>query len=137
MSIQQKTLQLADARRVIDAATKKAEEINQPMCFAVVCAGGHLLAFERMQNAWIGSIDIAMQKAWTARAFDSETSALGKIAQPGAEFYGIEGTNGGRVVLLAGGVPLLQDGAVVGALGVSGGSAAQDVEVAKAGCTAF
>ena len=64
---------LADARRVIAAAEKKAQEIGQPMNIAVVCAGGHLLAFERMANAWLGSVDISIKKAWTSRAFDIDT----------------------------------------------------------------
>ncbi len=67
---------LADARRIIEAGERKAEQIGQPMNIAVVDAGGNLLAFERMERAWIGSIDIAIKKAWTSRAFDIETKAL-------------------------------------------------------------
>jgi len=124
---------LDDARRVIAAAEKKAAEIGQPMNVAVVDAGGNLLAFARMDGAWMGSIDIAQKKAWTSRAFDIETGALGKLSQPEQDFFGIHASNGGRVMIFAGGVPLKKDGAVVGAIGVSGGSGKQDQAVADAG----
>lgn len=130
-------LQLADARRIIAAATAKAEEIGQPMNIAVVDAGGNLLAFERMANAWLGSIDISISKAWTSRAFDIETKALGENSQPGQQFFGINASNGGKVMIFAGGVPLLKDGKVIGALGISGGSGAQDQSVAEAGAKAL
>ena len=84
MSTTTTTLTLEDARRMIAAATKKAEAIKSPSNIAVVCAGGHLLAFERMANAWMGSIDISIKKAWTSRAFDIETKKLGKLSQSGA-----------------------------------------------------
>ena len=128
---------LADARRVIAAAEQKAESIGQPMNVAVVDAGGVLIAHMRMDGAWQGSVDIAIDKAWTARAFDVETRALSKLAQPGADFYGIHVSNGGRVMIFAGGIPLKRDGAVVGAVGVSGGSGKQDQAVAEAGAKAF
>jgi len=131
------SIQLADARRIIAAASKKAESIGQPMNIAVVCAGGHLLAFERMPNAWLGSIDIAQKKAWTSRAFDIETKALGENSQSGDQFFGIHASNDGKVMIFAGGVPLKRDGKVVGALGISGGSGKQDQEVAEAGAAAF
>lgn len=130
-------LQLADARRIIAAATAKAEEIGQPMNIAVVDAGGNLLAFERMANAWLGSIDISISKAWTSRAFDIETKALGENSGPGDQFFGINASNGGKVMIFAGGVPLLKDDKVIGALGISGGSGAQDQSVAEAGAKAL
>jgi uncharacterized protein GlcG (DUF336 family) len=120
------------ARRVIAAAEKKAADIKQPMNIAVVDGGGNLVAFARMDGAWLGSIQIAQKKAWTSRAFDIETKTLSKFAQPGADFYGIHVTNGG-VTIFAGGVPLMQGKDVVGAIGVSGGSGKQDQEVAEAG----
>ncbi|HSU20180.1 MAG TPA: heme-binding protein [Acidobacteriaceae bacterium] len=132
-----KSLELADARRIIAAATKKAEEIGQPMNIAVVCAGGHLLAFERMPGAWLGSIDIAIKKAWTARAFDIETKALAALSQPDDQFFGIHVSNGGKVMIFAGGIPIKQDGSVIGAIGVSGGMGKQDQAVAQAGAKAF
>ncbi len=137
MSAVTKTVQLVDAKRMIEAAVKKAEEIKQPMCIAVACAGGHLLAFERMEKAWMGSIDIAIKKAWTARAFDIETKDLAEHSQSGGQFFGINASNDGKVMIFAGGLPILQDGVVVGAIGVSGGSGKQDHEVAEAGRKAF
>lgn len=137
MSTSTHTIQLADARRIIAAATKKAEDIGQPMNIAVVCAGGHLLAFERMPNAWLGSVDIAIKKAWTSRAFDIETKALGELSQSGDQFFGIHASNDGKVMIFAGGVPIKQDGSVIGAIGVSGGLGKQDQAVAEAGAAAF
>jgi uncharacterized protein GlcG (DUF336 family) len=130
-------LQLADARRIIAAATAEAEKIGQPMNIAVVDEGGNLLAFERMANAWIGSIDISQSKAWTSRAFDIETKTLGENSQSGDQFFGIHASNGGKVMIFAGGVPLKQGGKVVGGLGISGGSGKQDQAVAEAGAAAL
>ena len=124
---------LEEARQVIAAATKEAESQGQPMNIAVVCSAGHLLAFERMHNAWIGSVDIAQKKAWTSRAFDIETKVLGENAQSGDQFFGIHASNDGKVMIFAGGVPLMRDGKVIGAIGVSGGSGKQDQAVAQAG----
>ena len=130
-------LQLADARRIIAAATAQAEKIGQPMNIAVVDEGGNLLAFERMPNAWLGSINISINKAWTSRAFDIETKALGENSQPEDQFFGIHASNGGKVMIFAGGVPLKQDVKVVGGLGISGGSGKQDQTVAEAGAKAL
>jgi uncharacterized protein GlcG (DUF336 family) len=128
---------LEDARRVIAAAEKKAADIGQPMNIAVVDAGGNLVAHVRMDNAWIGSIDISINKAFTARAFDISTKDLAEHSQSGGQFFGIHASNGGRVMIFAGGVPLKLDGKVVGAIGVSGGMGAQDQAVAEAGAAAF
>src|SRR6478735_11015853 len=130
-------LTLADARKIIAAAQKKATEIGQPMNVAVCDAGGNLLAFERMEGAWLGSIDISINKAWTSRAFDIATGDLAKHSQSGGQFFGIHASNGGRVMIFAGGVPLKRGGKVVGAVGVSGGSGDQDHAVAEAGAKAF
>ena len=127
------TVTLEEARTVIAAATKKAQEIGQPMNIAVVCAGGHLLAFERMHNAWTGSVDIAQKNAWTSRAFDIETGKLGTLSQSGDQFFGIHASNDGKVMIFAGGVPLMRDGKVIGAIGVSGGLGKQDQAGAEAG----
>ena len=137
MSATIKTIQLPDARRIIAAATKKAEDLGQPMNIAVVDAGGNLLAFERMENAWLGSIDISIKKAWTSRAFDITTKDLGENSQSGNQFFGIHASNDGKVMIFAGGIPLKQDGKVVGAIGVSGGSGDQDHAVAEAGAAAL
>ena len=131
------TVTLAEARTIIAAATAKAEEIGQPMNVAVVCSGGYLLAFERMHGAWIGSVDIAQKKAWTSRAFDIETGTLGTLSQSGDQFFGINASNDGKVMIFAGGVPLKRDGKVIGAIGVSGGLGAQDQAVAEAGAAAL
>jgi uncharacterized protein GlcG (DUF336 family) len=131
------TVTLNDARRVISAAETKSLEIGQPSNIAVVDAGGNLIAFARMDKAWMGSIDIAINKAFTARAFDISTEKLGELSQPGGQFFGILASNHGRVMIFAGGVPLKRGGEVVGAIGVSGGMKDQDVAVAEAGVRAF
>src|ERR687891_627021 len=128
---------LDEAKSVIAAAEKKAAEIGQPMNIAVADAGGNLIAHVRMDGAWIGSIDISINKAFTSRAFDIATKDLAQHAQPGGQFYGIHASNGGRVMIFAGGIPLKRDGRVVGAIGVSGGSGEQDQAVAEAGAAAF
>ena len=128
---------LADARRVIEAAERKAAEIGQPMNIAVVDAGGNLVAHVRMDRAWIGSVDISINKAWTSRAFDISTKELGENSQSGDQFFGIHASNHGRVMIFAGGIPLKRGNDVVGAIGVSGGSGKQDHTVAEAGAAAF
>jgi uncharacterized protein GlcG (DUF336 family) len=128
---------LADARRVIAAAEKKAGEIGQPMNIAVADGGGNLIAHVRMDGAWIGSIDISQKKAYTARAFDIATKDLAEHSQSGGQFFGIHASNDGKIMIFAGGIPLKQEGKVVGAIGVSGGSGDQDHAVAEAGAAAF
>jgi uncharacterized protein GlcG (DUF336 family) len=116
---------LDDAKKVIAAAERKATEIGQPMNIAVADTGGNLVAHERMDGAWIGSIDISIKKAFTSRAFDIATKDLAKPSQPGGQFFGIHASNDGRVMVFAGGIPLKREGKVVGAIGVSGGSGEQ------------
>jgi uncharacterized protein GlcG (DUF336 family) len=128
---------LADARRIIAAAEQKAAEIGQPMNIAVVDAGGNLIAHVRMDKAWIGSVDIAIKKAWTSRAFDISTKELAELSQSGDQFFGIHASNNGRVMIFAGGIPLKRGDDVVGAVGVSGGMGKQDQAVAEAGAAAF
>jgi uncharacterized protein GlcG (DUF336 family) len=128
---------LEDARRVIAAAESKAREIGQPMNIAVVDSGGNLVAQVRMDNAWIGSVDIAINKAWTARAFDIETRKLAELSQSGDQFFGIHASNHGRVMIFAGGIPLKRGDKVMGAVGVSGGLGKQDQAVAEAGAEAY
>jgi uncharacterized protein GlcG (DUF336 family) len=123
---------LEKAHRVIAAGETKAKEIGQPMNIAVVDAGTNLKAFIRMDGAWLGSIDIAINKAFTAKAFDISTQELGQNSQPGDQFFGIYVSNQNRVMIFAGGVPLKVDGKIVGAVGVSGGSGEQDQAVAEA-----
>jgi uncharacterized protein GlcG (DUF336 family) len=128
---------LADARRVIAAGEKKATEVGQPMNIAVADAGGNLVAHVRMDGAWIGSVDISIKKAFTSRAFDIATKDLADQSQSGGQFFGIHASNGGRIMVFAGGIPLRRDGKVVGAVGVSGGSGEQDHGVAEAAAAAF
>ena len=128
---------LERASVVVEAARRKANEIGVPMNIAVVDAGNNLTAFARMDGAWLGSIDIAQGKAYSARAFDMETKTLGQASQPGGPLFGINASNGGRLVIFAGGIPLTDGGRVVGAIGVSGGTVEQDQEVAEAGAAAF
>lgn len=128
---------LEEARRVISAAEEKAHEIGQPMNIAVLDAATNLKTFARMEDAWLGSIDIAINKAFTAASFELQTKELTEQAQPGQPLFGIQVTNGGRVVIFAGGIPLQRDGEVVGAVGVSGGTVEQDQAVAEAGAAAF
>lgn len=128
---------LADARQIIAAAEQKAAEIGQPMNIAVADVGGNLVAHVRMDDAWLGSVDISIKKAWTSRAFDIATKDLAEHSQSGGQFFGINASNDGKVMIFAGGIPLKQNGRVVGAIGVSGGSGEQDHTVAEAGAAAF
>jgi uncharacterized protein GlcG (DUF336 family) len=128
---------LEDARKVIAAAEKKAKALEQPMNIAIADGGGNLVAHVRMDDAWMGSIDISIKKAFTARAFDISTQELAKFSQSGGQFFGIHASNEGRIMIFAGGVPLKRAGKVVGAVGVSGGSGEQDQAVAEAGAAAF
>jgi uncharacterized protein GlcG (DUF336 family) len=137
MTLALKSLSLADARGLIAAAEAKATEIGVPYNIAVADVGGNLIAHVRMDGAWLGSIDISIHKAFTARAFDMSTDALSKAAQSGESLFGIDATNHGRIVIFGGGIPILQDGIVVGAVGASGGSVAQDIAVAEAAVAGF
>ena len=128
---------LEQAAKVIDAAEAKAKTQGTLMNIAVVDAGGNLKAFARMDGAFLGSVDISIKKAKTARLFNMPTSALGAASQPGKELYGIEVTNNGLVIFGGGELLKNKDGVIVGAVGVSGGSVAEDTNVAKAGVAAF
>ncbi len=121
---------------VIEKAMAKAEEIKIPMNIAVVDAGGNLKGFCRMDGAFLGSEDIAIKKAETARNFNMSTATLGAASQPGQELYGIEVTNGG-LVIFGGGELIIKNDVIIGAIGVSGGSVAEDISVAKAGLMAI
>jgi uncharacterized protein GlcG (DUF336 family) len=124
---------LEQAEAISNAAKQKAREIGVPMNIAIVDAGANLKAFHRMENAWLGSIDIAIKKAKTARYFDMETGKLGELSQPGGPLYQIEVSNGG-LITFPGGIPIKDsEGKIIGAIGVSGGTVEQDHEVALAG----
>ncbi|MFF4858596.1 heme-binding protein [Streptomyces rubiginosohelvolus] len=137
MTIKTESVSLEDARRVVAAGEAKAAEIGSPSNIAVVDVGGNLVAHIRMGEAWIGSVDISISKAFTSRAFDISTADLAANAGPGEQFFGINASNNGRVMIFAGGVPLRHGGRIVGAVGVSGGSGEQDQTVAEAAATAF
>lgn len=124
---------LAQAQKILAAALQKAEAIKIPMNIAIVDAGGNLKAFYRQENAFLGSIDVSIKKAITARYFNMPTRALGAASQPGQSLYGIEVSNNG-LILFAGGVPLVDShNVIIGAIGVSGGTVDEDESVAMAG----
>ena len=130
------SLSLADAKRMLEAAERKADEIGIAYNVAIVDAGGHLLAFVRQDGALIGSIDIAINKAYTARLFDTSTESLAPLAQPTAPLYGIQNSHGGNIVIFGGGIPVIRNTKVIGAVGASAGSVQQDIAVAGAAVTA-
>ena len=127
---------MKQARAAVDAAREKSGEIDTKMNIAIVDAGGNLKAFARMDGAWLGSIDIAIKKARTARYFDMNTGDIGKLSQPGGALFNIEHSNGG-LITFPGGIPIRQGDAVVGAIGVSGSSVENDHTVAAAGAAAI
>lgn len=132
-----KELTADQAHLVGIAAVEKAASIDTKMNIAIVDAGGNLKAFMRMDGAWLGSIDIAIRKAKTARYFDMPTGELGKLSQPGGPLYNIEHSNGG-LITFPGGVPIkAKDGTIIGAIGVSGSTVDKDHAVAEAGAAAL
>lgn len=132
MPISIQTLTLADAKQIIAAGEARATKIGVPYNLAVVDAGGNLIAHVRMDGAWLGSIDIAIHKAWTARAFEMTTEQLAKMAQSGKPLFGIDSTNHDKVVIFGGGVPIKSGKVVIGAVGASGGTVDQDIDVVEA-----
>ncbi len=127
---------LKQAEKMIVAAQKKSVELDTKMNIAIVDAGANLVAFARMDGAWLGSLDISIKKAKTARFFDMNTGVIGSLSQPGGALYNIEHSNGG-LITFPGGVPIKNaDGAVIGAIGVSGSSVENDQAVAEAGAAA-
>ena len=131
------SISLEQADVILAAARDKADEIGVPMNIAVVDAGANLTAFARQDGAWLGSIAVAQDKAFTARAFDSPTGDLYDMTQPGGALYGIGVSNDGRVITFPGGVPISRGDEIVGAIGVSGGTPDQDQDVAEAGAAAY
>jgi uncharacterized protein GlcG (DUF336 family) len=127
----------AEAERVIAAAVARADAMGVPQNIAVVDAAGHLVAFRRMDGAKFTSIEIAIAKAFTAAGVQKETRAVAPATQPGEPGFGIQHMHGGRFTTIPGGIPLLAEGTVVGAVGVSSGASAQDQDVAQAGASAF
>ena len=126
----------AQADAVLSAARDSARETGTAMNIAVVDAGGNLKAFTRMDGAWLGSIDISIKKARTARYFDMATGSIGELSQPGGPLFNIEVSNGG-LITFPGGLPLHgEDGSIIGAIGVSGSTVENDHTVASAGAAA-
>lgn len=135
--IEVKRLGLDDAHALIEAAAEKAREIGVPMCIAVADEAGNLIAFDRMDGAKVSSISIAIDKAFTAGAARNRTEFYNELCVPGQPTFGIHVTNGGRFSVIGGGVPIVVDDVVVGGIGLSAGTAAQDVVCAEAAVSAF
>ena len=130
-------IDLDQAHKAIGAAVERAQELGCKMDIAVVDAGANLKAFVRMDGAWLGSIDIAIKKARTARYFDMNTGVIGELSQPGGSLFNIEHSNGG-LISFPGGVPIKNAaGEVIGAIGVSGSSVEIDHDVAESGVRAL
>ena len=132
-----KRLSIEDARVLIEGARAKAEEIGVPMCIAVTDESGQLMAFERMDGGKITSTIIAQDKAYTAAGAKRTTESYGAASQPGSPAFGINSAIGGRLMVVGGGVPVMIDGEVVGAIGLSSGTPAQDTQCAQAGIEHF
>ena len=131
------SLTLEDAKRMLSAAEGKAASFGIAYNIAIVDAGGHLVAFLRQDGALIGSIDLAIDKAVTARMFDKATSDLARLAQPGKPLFGIQESNAGKVVIFSGGIPIISSGNIIGAVGASAGTVEQDIAVAEAALAAL
>ena len=128
---------LEQAEKIISVAKEKAKSLDTKMNIAVVDAGANLIAFVRMDGAWLGSLDISIKKAKTARFFDMNTGAIGELSQPGGSLYNIEHSNNG-LITFPGGIPVKNaSGEIIGAIGVSGSSVENDHAVASAGATAI
>lgn len=131
------TVTLDDAKRMLAAAEAKAVELGIAYNIAVVDAGGHLVAFLRQDGALIGSINLAIDKAVTARIFDKSTAFLATLAQSGKPLFGIQESNAGKVVIFGGGIPVTVGGKIIGAVGASAGTVEQDIEVAETAIAAL
>ncbi len=137
MTRQITSLSLADAKSIIAAGERQATELGIPYNIAVVDAGGGLIAHARMDGAWLGSVDISINKAWTSRAFDMPTDTVAGATQSGQSLFGLNTTNDGKVVIFGGGLPITDGDAVIGAVGASGGSVENDIKVARAAASGF
>lgn len=131
------SLTLDDAKQMLAAAEARALDFGIPYNIAVVDGGGHLVAFVRQDGALAGSIDLAINKAVTARLFDKTTAELAKLAQPGEQLYGIQHSNAGKVVIFGGGLPVWARDQIIGAVGTSAGTVEQDIAVAEAAISAL
>src|SRR5262249_31796321 len=131
------TVTLADAKRMLSAAEAKATSLGVAYNVAVDDVGGHLVAFLRQDGALIGSIDLAIDKAVTARLFNKTTADLATLAKSGKPLFGIQQSNQGKVVIFGGGVPILHGGNIIGAVGASAGTVEQDIAVSEAAVAAL
>jgi uncharacterized protein GlcG (DUF336 family) len=122
---------LSDARRLAELGEDQAKALGVPVVLAIADEFGGLMLMHRMDGSLPASVDIAINKAYSAAAFRLPTHELGALAQPGQLLYGVHTTNQGRVVLFGGGYPCRQEGRVLGAIGVSGGSVEQDMQIAR------
>ena len=128
---------LEQAEKMIAVAKNKSMALDTKMNIAIVDAGANLVAFARMNGAWLGSLDISIKKAKTARFFDMNTGVIGELSQPGGSLFNIEHSNNG-LITFPGGIPVKDDnGNVIGAIGVSGSSVENDHAVAEAGASAI
>ncbi len=124
---------LDQAEKMIAAAKTKSGALDTKMNIAIVDSGANLLAFARMDGAWLGSLDISIKKAKTARYFDMDTGIIGSLSQPGGALYNIEHSNNG-LITFPGGMPIKNaNGDIIGAIGVSGSTVENDHAVAEAG----
>ena len=136
-SMQNKKVTLEIARKLIHKVEEKAKEIGVKAVVAVANDGGNIVAVEWMDDSYIASYDIAVNKAFTCAALKMPTTTLKELAQPGKDLYGIQFTNNGRIVIFGGGVPLKNGDKTIGGLGVSGGSEEQDTLLAEYGERVF
>lgn len=132
-----KEISLETATKVIAAAEEKAEKIEQPMVVTIATDEGNLVAQHRMDGAWLASVEISRNKAYTAAALETSTDELAEPSQPGGSLYGLQTTDENRIVVFGGGYPLTVDDEIVGTIGVSGGEVEQDMTVAQAGVKEF
>ncbi|MDK4717309.1 heme-binding protein [Rhizobium sp. CNPSo 4039] len=130
-------IELAAARDMIAAAEARAAEIGVRASIVVLDHGGDLVAMARMDGAWAGAFDLAMGKARTSRAFEAPSSAFVPLIQPGQPLFSVSSVGSGQYVILPGGVPLLLDGRLAGAVGVSGGTPDHDADIAEAAASAI
>ena len=126
-------MSLALAKALIEKVEKKSTEMGISVVIAVSDAAGRVTAVHCMDDAYIASYDIAVNKTFTSASLKMSTATLATLAQPGQPLYGIQHTNEGKIVIFGGGEPLEVEGKIIGAIGVSGGTAEQDVRLAAYG----
>lgn len=136
-TISGKKMTLSLAKKVAEAVIQKASEMGVNAVVAISNQGARPVLVEAMDDSFIASYDVALNKAYTVVALKMSTKELQALSQPGKPLYGIQHTNGGQIVIFGGGEPLIADGTVIGGLGVSGGTEEQDTFLAAFGKEAF